>query len=75
MAGFLGQEEVVNVGQNAAVGDGDGAEQPAELLVVPDGQLDVARHYPSLLVVPSCVPGQLQNLNSPPYQPIKYMRP
>lgn len=52
----------MDVGHNAAVSDGDGAEQLAQLLVVPDGQLDVPRHNPRLLVIPSSVPSQFQHL-------------
>uniref|UniRef100_A0A453Q4N0 Uncharacterized protein n=1 Tax=Aegilops tauschii subsp. strangulata TaxID=200361 RepID=A0A453Q4N0_AEGTS len=62
LAGLLGEEHGVDVGQDAAGGDGDAAEQPAELLVVADGELDVARRDPGLLVVARRVAGQLQGL-------------
>jgi hypothetical protein len=52
----------VDVGHDTAAGDGDGAQQAGELLIVADGKLDVARHDAGLLVVPRCVPGELKNL-------------
>lgn len=55
----------MDVGEDAAAGDGDGAEKLRELLVVPHRQLDVPRHYPPLLVVPRRVPRQLQHLHTP----------
>jgi hypothetical protein len=44
------------------VGDGDAAEQPPELLVVADGEEQVPRDDPGLLVVARRVAGELQNL-------------
>ena len=41
----------MDVGEDATGGDGDGAEQLGELLIVADGQLDVARDDALLLVV------------------------
>ena len=61
-AGLLGQQRLVDVGQHPSGGDGDGAEQLAELLVVARGELDVARHDPVLLVVARRVAGELQHL-------------
>ena len=52
----------MDVGHDAAAGDGDRAQQAGELLVVADGQLDVARHDAGLLVVPRGVSGKLKNL-------------
>jgi len=52
----------VNVGEDAAVGDGDAGQQLAELLVVADGQEHVARDDARLLVVPGRVAGELQHL-------------
>lgn len=61
-ASLLGEQQVVDVGHDATAGDGHRAQQAGELLVVADGQLDVARHDTGLLVVPRGVPGQLKNL-------------
>jgi hypothetical protein len=52
----------VDVGHDTSAGYGYGAEQTGELLVVADGELDVARHDTGLLVVPRSVPGELENL-------------
>nr|XP_028576880.1 uncharacterized protein LOC114592772 [Podarcis muralis] len=55
-------EDGLDVGQDAALGDGDFAEQLVELLVVADGQLQVAGDDAGLLVVASGVTGQLEDL-------------
>jgi hypothetical protein len=54
----------VDLGQHAAVGDGDSGEKLPELLVVPDGEQDVARDDAGLLVVLGGVAGELQNLTT-----------
>jgi hypothetical protein len=59
---LLGQKNRMDVGQDAAVRDGDAGQQPPELLVVADGQEHVARDDARLLVVPGRVPSQLQHL-------------
>jgi hypothetical protein len=46
------------------VGDGDSGEKLPELLVVPDGEQDVARDDAGLLVVLGGVAGELQNLTT-----------
>ncbi|GFH25802.1 uncharacterized protein HaLaN_23830 [Haematococcus lacustris] len=62
LAGLLGHEHGLDVGQHATRGDGDLPQQLAQLLVVAHGQLDVAGHDAGLLVVTGCVAGQLQHL-------------
>ena len=62
LCGFLGQQNCMDVGQDTARGSGDLAEQLAQLLVVPDCQLDVAGHDPGLLVVPGYVACQYEDL-------------
>ena len=54
----------MNVGDNSSLGDGDSIKHLAQLLVVPDGKLEVARDDPGLLVVPGSVPSQLEDLGS-----------
>ena len=44
----------------------DSREKFIQLLVVPDGELEMARDDPGLLVVPSSVAGQLQHLQREP---------
>ena len=53
----------MDVGHDTAASDGHRAQQAGELLVVADGELDVARNDAGLLVVTSRVPGQLENLH------------
>jgi hypothetical protein len=53
----------VDVGHDATAGDGGAAEQLGQLLVVADGELDVARHDTGLLVVPGGVSSELQDLH------------
>jgi len=60
--GLLGQEDGMDVGKDTSLGDGDVGQDLAELLVVADGQLDVARNDARLLVVLGGVAGQLQDL-------------
>ena len=60
--GFLRQEDRVDVGQNSSLGDGDSSKQWVELLIVPDGELEMTGNDPLLLVVPGSVPSQLEDL-------------
>lgn len=60
--GLLGQQHGLDVGQDAALRDGHAAQQLVELLVVADGQLQVARDDARLLVVAGRVARQLQDL-------------
>lgn len=62
LIGLLGQEDGLNVGQDAALRDGDAAQQLVELLVVADRQLQVTRDDSGLLVVAGGVSGQLEDL-------------
>ena len=62
MLGLLREENGVNVGKDAALSDGDAGQDLAQLLVVADGQLDVAWNDARLVVVPGGVAGQLQDL-------------
>jgi hypothetical protein len=63
LGGLLGQQHRVNVWQDTSRGDGDLAQQLAQLFVVAHSQLDVAGHDPGLLVVTGSVAGQLQDLS------------
>ena len=62
LLGLLGQKDGLDVGQHAALGDGHSAQQLVELLVVADGQLQVAGNDAGLLVVAGGVSGQFQDL-------------
>ncbi|XBH85711.1 hypothetical protein VPH35_073561 [Triticum aestivum] len=60
---LLGEQHRVDLGDHAAVRDGDAGQQLSELLVVPDGEQQVARDDAALLVVLGGVPGELQQLS------------
>lgn len=60
---LLGEEDSLDVGQHSSLGDSHTSQELVELLVVANGQLEVPRDDPGLLVVPSRVPRQLQNLS------------
>ena len=62
--GHLGDEHRVDVGEHTALGDGDTAKELVELLVVADGELDVAGDDAALLVVASSVASKLEDLSS-----------
>src|SRR5690242_9353158 len=64
LLGLLGQEGVMDVGEDTALGDGDVSEQLVQLLVVADGELQVSGNDTGLLVVASGVTGQLEDLSS-----------
>jgi len=61
--GLLGQENSLNVGEHTTLSDGDTRQKLVQLFVVTDGQLQVTRDDPSLLVVASGVSGQLENFS------------
>jgi hypothetical protein len=63
-SGLLRQENGLNVGQNSALRDGHSGEKLVELLVVANGQLEMARVDRLPLVVASGVSGQLEHLGS-----------
>lgn len=56
--GFLGQQHGLDVRQYASLRDGHPSKQLVELLVIPDGKLEVTRDDPGLLIVPGRVAGQ-----------------
>ena len=60
---LLGKKHGLNVGQHATLGDGDVGQKTVQLLIVADGQLQVARVDASLLVVAGSVASQLKNLS------------
>ena len=61
--GLLGEENGLDVGEDASLSDGDSGEEFVEFLVVPDGQLQVTGDDPGLLVVSGGVAGQLEDLS------------
>lgn len=61
---LLGEQNGLDVGQDATLGDSNFAQQLVQLLVISDGQLQVTRDDSSLLVVAGSVTGQFQDLGS-----------
>jgi len=51
----------VNVGEDAALGDGDVTEKLVQFLVVPDGKLEMPGDDTGLLVVAGGVASQLED--------------
>jgi len=60
----LGDEHRVNVGEDTTLGNGHTAEQLVQLLVVADGELNVAGDNAGLLVVSGGIAGKLKDLSS-----------
>ena len=58
------QRTLVNVGEDTTLGDGDVSEKLVQLLVVPDGELEMTGNDTGLLVVAGSVTGQLENPSS-----------
>lgn len=54
----------MNVGQDTTLGDGDVTQELVQLLIVPDGELQVTGDDTCLLVVTGGVASQLKNLGS-----------
>jgi hypothetical protein len=53
----------VNVGEDTTLGNGDVSEQLVQLLVVADGELEMAGNDTGLLVVTGSVSGQFEDLS------------
>ena len=54
----------MNVGQDTTLGDGDVTQKLVQLLIVPDGELQVTGDDTGLLVVTGGVAGQLEDFSS-----------
>jgi hypothetical protein len=54
---------LVNVGEDTTLGDGDVSKKLVQLLVVPDGELEMAGDDTGLLVVAGGVASQLEDLS------------
>lgn len=55
---------LVDVGENTTLGDGDVSKKLVQLLIVPDGELEMTGNDTGLLVVTSGVTGQLEDFGS-----------
>ena len=63
LLGLLWEKDGVDVREDTAGGNGDATEELVELLIVADGELDVARDDALLLVVAGGVTGELEDLS------------
>ena len=61
---LLGQKDGLDVRQYTSLGNGNTCQKLVQLLVIPDGQLQMARVDSLLLVVTGSVASQLENLSS-----------
>ena len=53
----------MDVGEHTTLSDGHTSQQLAQLLIIADGQLDVAGHNTGLLVVTGSVASKLKNFS------------
>ena len=63
VASFLGEEDGLDVGEDTTLGDGDAAEELAELFIVSDGELKMSGNDSRLLVVSGSVASELDDLS------------
>ena len=61
---LLGEEVLVDVGEDTTLGDGDVPKELVQLLVVPDGELEMTGNDTGLLVVTGSVASQLEDFGS-----------
>jgi hypothetical protein len=64
LGSLLGEEVLVNVGENTTLGDGDVAQKLVQFLIVTDGELEMTGNDTGLLVVTGGVTSQLENFSS-----------
>jgi hypothetical protein len=60
---LLGEEVLVNVGQDTTLGDSNVSKKLVQFLIITDGELKMAGNDTGLLVVTSSVSGQLENFS------------
>lgn len=60
----LGEEDLVDLGQDTTAGNGNLAEELVELIIRADGELEVTGRDGLLLVVSGSVTGELEDLSS-----------
>ena len=65
---LLGQEILVDVGEDTTLGDGYMSEKLVQLLVVADGQLEMTGNDTRLLIIASSVTGQFEDFSSEVFQ-------
>ena len=60
---LLGEEDCLDVGEDTSLGNGDTSKQLVQLLIIPDGELEVAGDNSGLLVVSCSVASQFKDLS------------
>lgn len=60
---LLRQQSRINIGQNTAISNGYSSQKLAQFFIIPNSKLNVPRDNTVLLVIPSSIPSQFQNLN------------
>ncbi|XP_046573471.1 uncharacterized protein LOC124281572 [Haliotis rubra] len=68
LLGLLGEKNSLDVGEDTTLGDGYSGQKLVQLLVVPDGQLQMSGDDSGLLVVSGGVTCQLENLSGEVFQ-------
>ena len=63
LLGLLGEEDSLDVGEDTTLGNGDSSQELVQLLVIPDGKLQVPGDDPGLLVVTGSIACQLKDLS------------
>ena len=63
LLGLLGQKDSLDVGEHTTLGNGDARQELVQLLVVPDGELQVPGDDPGLLVVTGSIASELEDLS------------
>merc|ERR1711944_298768 len=61
---LLGQEDSLDVWEYTTLGNGDTRQKLVQLLVIPNGELEMPGDDPGLLVVTGSITGQLEDLGS-----------
>ena len=61
---LLGEEDSLDVGEDSTLGNGDSRQELVQLLIIPDGKLEMAGDDPCLLVVTGSIASQLKDLSS-----------
>ena len=64
LGGLLGKKDGVDEGDDSTLGDGDASQKLVQLFIFADGQLNMPRVDPLLLVVPGSVTSELEDLGS-----------
>jgi len=64
LGSLLGEQILVNVGEDTTLGNGDVAEKLVQFLIVSDGELEMTRDDTGLLVITGGVTSQFEDFGS-----------